>query len=230
VQIASVRADTFTKNLAVGLHKLGVKSVTMAVESGSEKLREIINKKVSNETIYNSIKTIYDSGINSVKLYGMVGLPNETWDDLNETVNLLKKLKSIPESTTRNFHLSWGCSVFVPKAGTPFQIFGVDKEADKKLKYYKKELHKIGVAFKPESYKWSLIQALISRGDRSVGEILEKAYRYGSSLGSFNKAIKESPVDTNKVVFENWDANEKLPWDNIQGHLSSEAVMGHAKK
>ena len=84
VQVASVRVDTISKSLAEGLLKLGAKSITMAVETGSKKLRDTINKKVSNETIFNSIQTIYDAGFKQIKLYGMVGLPFETDDDLKQ--------------------------------------------------------------------------------------------------------------------------------------------------
>lgn len=206
VQIASVRADTISKNLAEGLFKLGAKSITMAVETGSPRLRDIINKKVSNETITNSIQTIYDAGFNSIKLYGMVGLPHETQEDLEETIKFLKNLKSNRQSTIKNRKLIFGCSVFVPKAGTPFQYFGVDPTAQEKLQFLKKELHQIGVEFRPESYKWAIIQALISRGDRSIGKILEKAYRYGSTLGSFNKAMRENKdIDCDYYIFKNWD-------------------------
>lgn len=225
VQIASVRADTISKFLAEGLFKLGARSITMAVETGSERLRNIINKKVSNETIKSSIQTIYNAGFKSIKLYGMVGLPFETQDDLNETIKFLKNLKS----GTGTLKLTWGCSVFVPKAGTPFQWYGVDKNAKEKLDFLSKELHKIGVQFRPESYKWSQIQALISRGNRSINPLLEKAYRYSSTLGSFNKAIKEEKVDVDYFIHKTWEIKTKLPWDSIQGHLSKETVMSHSK-
>lgn len=203
VQIASVRADTISKPLAEGLFKLGAKSLTMAVETGSEKLRDIINKKVSNKTILNSIQTIYNTGFNSIKLYGIVGLPEETDDDLKQTVDFLKQIKS----RNKTKKIAWGCSVFVPKATTPFYKYGVDKNANKKLQYLAKELHQIGVDFRPESFKWSQIQALISRGNRSVNKILELAYRYGNTLGSFKKAIRElkDEVDSDYFIFESWD-------------------------
>ncbi len=228
VQIASVRADSITKKTADGLYKLGSKSLTMAVETGSERLREVINKKVSNETIIKSIETIYNTGFNSIKLYGMTGLPSETEEDTSETIKLLHEIKK----RNKGKHLSWGCSVFVPKAQTPFQWFGVDKNAEKRLKHLSKELHKIGVEFRPESYEWSLIQALISRGDRSVNKILEDAYRYGNTLGSFKKAMRENKdIDSNYFIFENWDAETlhatSLPWENIQGHLNKEIVKEH---
>ncbi len=225
VQIASVRADSITKKIAEGLFTLGSKSLTMAVETGSERLREIINKKVSNETIIKSIETIYNSGFNSIKLYGMAGLPDEIEEDLNETIKLLGEIKK----RNKGKNLTWGCSVFVPKAQTPFQWFGVDKGADKKLKLLSKELHQLGVDFRPESYEWSLIQALISRGDRSINKILEDAYRYGNTLGSFKKAMRENKdINSDHFIFENWDNKIKLPWENIQGHLNKEIVSKHA--
>lgn len=229
-QIASIRADTISKNLASGLNKLGIRSVTMAIESGSEKLRDILNKKVSTEVIFNSIQNIYDSGINSIKLYGMVGLPFEKDEDLSKTISLLEEIKK----KNKGKNLSWGCSAFVPKAGTPFQIYGMDKNAEKKLNYLKKELHKIGVDLKGESYKWSLIQGLISRGDKTINPILEAAYRYGNTLGAFNKAIKEfKHINVNYFIYENWDVSTKdfsFPWHNIQGYLNNEIVMSHIKE
>ena len=226
VQIASVRADSITKKIAEGLFNLGSKSLTMAVETGSERLREIINKKVSNEIIIKSIETIYNSGFNSIKLYGMAGLPSETEDDLSETVKLLSQIKT----RNKGKNLSWGCSVFVPKAQTPFQWFGVDPTAEKKLSFLSKELHKIGVDFRPESYEWSLVQALISRGDRSINKILEDAYRYGNTIGSFKKAIRENKnIDSDYFISKNWDKETKLPWNSVQGHLNKEIIKEHAQ-
>jgi radical SAM superfamily enzyme YgiQ (UPF0313 family) len=225
VQIASVRADTISKKLAEGLHKLGSKSLTMAIETGSDRLREIINKKVSRETILNSIQTIYDSGFNSIKLYGMAGIPQETDDDLNETIKLLKEIKA----KNKGKKLTWGCSTFVPKAQTPFQYYGMDKSAEKKLKLLSKELHKAGIEFKPESYEWSIIQGLISRGDRSINKILVDAYRYGSTIGSFKKAMRENKdIDSEYFIYKNWDINTKLPWENVQGFLNREIIKEHA--
>lgn len=226
VQIASVRADTISKKLADGLHILGVKSVTMAIESGSDKIRGIINKKVSKETILNSIQTIYDSGISSIKLYGMVGIPQETNDDLDETIRFLKEIKT----KNKGKRLTWGCSTFVPKAQTPFQYYGINKEAEKRLKYLTKELHKAGIEFKPESYDWSTVQGLISRGDKTVNKILVDAYKYGSTLGSFKKAMRENKnIDSDYFIFKDWDLDKKLPWENISGHLKKEIIKEHSK-
>ena len=227
VQIASVRADSITKKIADGLFALGSKSLTMAVETGSQRLRDLINKKVNNETIIKSIETIYNSGFNSIKLYGMVGLPSETEEDINETVKLLGEIKT----RNKGKKLSWGCSVFVPKAQTPFQWFGVDPASEEKLNFLSKELHKMGVDFRPESYEWSLIQALISRGDKSINKILEDAYRYGSTLGSFKKSMREnkSKIDSDYFIFQNWKQDVKLAWENIQGHLNKDIIRKHAQ-
>lgn len=212
IQIASVRADTISKKIAEGLYNLGAKSMTMAVESGSPRLRDILNKKVSNETIERSIQTIYDAGFNSIKLYGMVGLPHETQDDLKQTFDFLKEIK-LKNKTKK---LVWGCSVFVPKAGTPFQYFGVDMDSPKKLKYLAKELHQIGIDFRAESYRWSLIQALISRGDRTIGKILEEAYKYGGTLGAYNKAIKENKnIDSDYFIYGNWEGKNVTAYRGV---------------
>jgi hypothetical protein len=105
----------------------------------------------------------------------------------------------------------------------------MDKNAETKLNFLSKELHKIGVDFRPESYEWSLIQALISRGDRSVNKILEDAYRYGNTLGSFKKAIRENKnIDSDYFIFKNWEKEAKLPWENIQGHLNKDIISKHA--
>ena len=231
VQIASIRADSITKKIAEGLFKLGSKSLTMAVETGSQRLRDFINKKVSNETIIKSIEIIYNAGFNSIKLYGMVGLPTEIEEDVNETIKFLGEIKK----RNKGKKLTWGCSVFVPKAQTPFQWYGINPKAHEKLNLLKKELHKIGVDFRSESYEWAKIQALISRGDRSINKILEDAYRYGNTLGSFKKAIRENKnIDSDYFIFKNWSLEglhaRALPWGNIQGHLNNELIKSHAKQ
>ncbi|WP_206209105.1 hypothetical protein, partial [Vogesella mureinivorans] len=87
--------------------------------------------------------------------------------------------------------LTLGCSTFVPKAHTPFQWFGVNREAEKRLKKLDKELRREGINFRPESYNWSVMQALISRGDRRLSYLLELTRHYGDSLGSYRRAFKE---------------------------------------
>jgi radical SAM superfamily enzyme YgiQ (UPF0313 family) len=122
-----------------------------------------------------------------MKLYGMAGVPGETMDDLEQTADMMLQLKQ----AAPGLRLTLGCSTFVPKAHTPFQWQGVNREAEKRLKYLQKRLRPKGIDFRPESYNWSVIQTLISRGDRRLSHLLERVRHYGDSLGSYRRAFKD---------------------------------------
>jgi radical SAM superfamily enzyme YgiQ (UPF0313 family) len=186
LSIASVRTNTVTQKLAETLAKRDTRSITIAVESGSERLRGIINKKLKNEEIIQAAVNAKAGGLTSLKLYGMVGVPGEEMSDVEQTVAMMRDIKkAVP-----GLRLTLGCSTFVPKAHTPFQWFGVNPQAEKRLKFLQKHLKPQGMEFRPESYNWSVIQALISRGDRRLSHLLELTRHYGDTLGSFRRALK----------------------------------------
>uniref|UniRef100_A0A7S3EQ42 Uncharacterized protein n=1 Tax=Rhodosorus marinus TaxID=101924 RepID=A0A7S3EQ42_9RHOD len=173
------------------------------------------------------------TGLSSMKLYGMAGLPSESMDDVEETLEMFRKLKSESAKLKSSFRFTFGCSTFVPKAHTPFQWFPVRKDSDKKLKYLDKELRKIGVDFRPESYKWSVIQALISRGDRRVSMVLEKAAEYGGSQGSIKRAMKDLKGQLPPLQYyahEEWDISTCLPWSAVQMSLSENLLRDHREQ
>ena len=226
VSIASVRTNTLTPKLAEILTKRGTRSMTIAIESGSSRLREIVNKKLKNEEIIQAAVNAKAGGLQGIKLYGMVGVPGEEMTDLEQTVEMLREMKK----AARGLHLSWGCSTFVPKAHTPFQWLGVNKEGEKRLKFFQKELGKIGVEFRPESYNWSVIQALISRGDRRLSHLLELTRQYGDSLGAYRRAFKEmrgTLPDLDFYVHENWEETQILPWQHLEGPLPQTTLQKH---
>ncbi|MEB3215214.1 MAG: radical SAM protein, partial [Nostocales cyanobacterium 94392] len=130
LSIASVRTNTVTEELAKTLAQRGTKSLTIAVESGSEKLRQIINKKLEQQDIIKAAENAKKGGLKGLKLYGMVGIPGESPEDLDATVTMMQNLKK----AAPGLRFTLGCSTFVPKAHTPFQWFGVNKEAEKRLK------------------------------------------------------------------------------------------------
>jgi radical SAM superfamily enzyme YgiQ (UPF0313 family) len=126
--------------------------------------------------------------------------------------------------------LTFGCSTFVPKAHTPFQWLGVRKTAEKRLQLLQKSLKPKGIEFRPESYNWSIIQALIARGDRRLTKVLELTREYGDSLGSYKRAFKElqgqvPPLDF--YVHQDWPIDRLLPWSHIQGPLPIETLIKH---
>lgn len=226
LSIASVRTNTVTRKLAETLVKHDTKSITIAVESGSDRLRQIINKKLSNDEIIQAAINAKAGGLSSLKLYGMVGIPGETPEDLAQTVAMMREIKrSVP-----GLRLTLGCSTFVPKAHTPFQWFGVNRQAEKRLQLLQKQLRPQGIDFRPESYNWSVIQALLSRGDRRLSHFLELTRHYGDTLGSYRRAFKElrgQLPDLDFYVYTDWNLEQVLPWSHLQGPLPSATLLKH---
>lgn len=226
LSVSSVRTNTVTVQLAETLAKRDSKSLTIAVESGSERIRKIVNKKLETDEIFQAATNAKAGGLKGLKLYGMVGIPGEEMGDVEETVKMLRAVKkAVP-----GLRLTFGCSTFVPKAHTPFQWFGVNKEADKRLKLLQKQLTTQGIEFRPESYNWSMIQAIISRGDRRISHLLELTRSYGDSIGSFRRAFKElrgQIPELDFYVHQTWDTHQVLPWHHILGPLPKPTLIKH---
>lgn len=226
LSIASVRTNTVTPKLAQILTKRDTKSITIAVESGSERLRCIINKKLHNDEIVRAAENAKAGGLKAVKLYGMVGIPGETDADVAQTVEMMLQLKQ----AAPGLRLTLGCSTFVPKAHTPFQGYGVNPKAKKRLKRLEKELRSRGIDFRPESYNWSVIQGLISRGDRRLSHLLELVRDFGDSVGSYKRAFKQlrgqlPPLEF--YVHDDYDGDLVLPWQHLRGPLPPETLQKH---
>nr|WP_199315739.1 radical SAM protein [Nostoc sp. PCC 7120 = FACHB-418] len=226
LSIASVRTNTVTEQLAKTLAKRDTRSLTIAVESGSEKVRQIINKKLHNDEIIQAAINAKAGGLTALKLYGMVGLPGETPEDLDATVAMMRSIKK----AAPGLRLTLGCSTFVPKAHTPFQWYGVNKQAEKRLQSLQKQLKPQGIDFRPESYNWSIIQALISRGDRRISQLLELTRDFGDSLGSYKRAFKQLKgqiPDLEFYVHSDWSTEQILPWSHLQGPLPQSTLLKH---
>jgi radical SAM superfamily enzyme YgiQ (UPF0313 family) len=227
LSIASVRTNTVTEKLASTLANRDTRSITIAVESGSEKVRQIVNKKLTNNEIIQAAINAKAGGLKALKLYGMVGIPGESMKDVEETVAMMSTIrKAVP-----GLRLTLGCSTFVPKSHTPFQWFGVNPEAKKRLKYLEKTLRQQGIDFRPESYNWSVIQALISRGDRRLGKLLQLTREFGDSAGSYKRAFKQLKGQIpplNYYVHDRWPAGEMiLPWQHLTTALPQKTLLKH---
>lgn len=226
LSIASVRTNTVNAKLAETLTRHGTRSITIAVESGSERVRQIVNKKLATDEIIQAAINAKVGGLSAMKLYGMAGVPGETQADLEATVDMMLQLKK----AAPGLRLTLGCSTFVPKAHTPFQWYGVNPKAEKRLKHLQKRLRPKGIDFRPESYNWSVIQTLISRGDRRLSTLLEQARHYGDSLGSYKRAFKAlqgqlPPLDY--YVHADWSGDQVLPWEHLAGPLPKAKLAEH---
>ncbi len=226
VSMSSVRTNTVTEKLTKTLVKHDARSITIAIESGSQRLRDIVNKKLDTDEIGAAAQQAKSGGLKALKLYGMAGVPGETQDDLAQTADLMMRLKKqVP-----GLKLTLGCSTFVPKGHTPFQWYGVNRQAEKRLKFLQKQLRPAGIDFRPESYGWSVVQALISRGDRRLADLLELTRGYGDTLGSYRRAFKAlkgqlPPLDF--YVYEQWPTAQVLPWEHLAGPLPKATLIKH---
>ncbi len=229
LSLASVRTNTVNQKLTETLTRHGSHSITIAIESGSERVRRIVNKKLDTEDILAAAINAKAGGLRSLKLYGMVGIPGEEPEDVEATAALMAQLKK----TAPGLRLTLGCSTFVPKAHTPFQWQGVNPQAEKRLQQLQKSLRRQGIDFRPESYNWSIIQALISRGDRRLAPLLLQVRDYGDSLGSYRRAFKDlrgqlPPLEF--YVHDQWEVDQVLPWDHLGGTMPKERLWSHRER
>ncbi len=212
MSISSLRVDAvdeiIVKTLAAGHQK----HVTIAIEAGSERLRKVINKNISEEQIFNTVETIRKNGLKGVKIYAMIGIPSETQQDLDEIVLLAKRLKN----ANKGFDISFAFSSFIPKPNTPLQWCGrfSTSELEKRQQFLKKEFHKIGVKASFSSIKWDYWQAVLSRGDEKFTDFLIDVYKNGGKLGAFKKSAKKY-FNSDDYALKNYHLDEHLPWDII---------------
>jgi radical SAM superfamily enzyme YgiQ (UPF0313 family) len=219
ISSSSLRVDGLTPQIANTFKKGGQKQLTLAIETGSDRMRRRINKNLKHEQILESASVIAQAGLEGVKFYGMVGLPDETDADVEQLADLLKEVRK--QNPKLKIHL--GCSSFVPKAGTPFQWQPKidNKLVDHRFNILRKSLLKVADV-RASSAKWDYFQAFLSRGDRRLSKLLVRFYQLGGSLGAVNRAFKELKSE-GQVDFPELDwyalrerpEMEVLPWDMI---------------
>ncbi len=228
MSVSSLRTDSITPKILKTLIATGQKNITLAIEAGSERLRKIINKNLTEEQIINAVDIAAKEGLRGFKFYGMLGLPTESEDDIIEIVKLAAKIKNL----YKGFDISFGFSTFVPKANTPFQWCGREntKSLEEKENFLKKELHKLGVKASFSSAKWDYWQAVLSRGDRNLTDFLIDVYKKGGKLGAFKSAAKKFNINTDYYALENYLYDKILPWDFIDIKPGKEFLIKENKR
>lgn len=218
VTVSSLRADYVSDKTLEMLHKCGQRTATIAVEAGSERLRKVINKQLSNDDILSVTDKMIKHGFTGIKMYGILGLPTETYEDLDAFVDLCKEIKQ----KHKGFLLTPSFSTFVPKAHTPFQFAKREdtKELEKKNEYIKKQFAKIGIKARTDSVKWDYVQALLSRGGRELTPYLIEVYKQGGNLGAFKSVYKEfqkqGRLDCADKIALDEQLCDNLPWNFIE--------------
>lgn len=219
VTVSSLRADYVSDKTLEMLHKCGQRTATIAIEAGSERLRKVINKHLSKDDIMNIVDKMVKHGFTGLKIYGILGLPTETYDDINAFIDLCKEIKQ----KYKGFILTPSFSTFVPKAHTPFQFAKKEdtKTLEKKNEYVKKQFAKIGIKARTGSAKWDYIQAVLSLGSREITPYLTEVYNQGGTLGAFKSVYKDFKYkkilnyDFDELLY-NERTNSNLPWRFIK--------------
>jgi len=224
LSISSLRMKPLSRIVLREMAKGGARTIALAPEAGSQRLRQVIKKGISEDAIVESIDKVAEQGIKQLKLYFMIGLPSETDEDIEEIVNLTLKCKSILDKRQIGGRITLNIAPFVPKAGTPFQWLPMAPLPTLKhrLSLLKNNLQPRGIKIKVESPAWGEIQAVLSRGDAKVAEVLANIEEV--SLSGWRQAVKKCHLDIDFYAHQKWDMNQKLPWTVIDSGTKLEQL------
>ena len=214
---ASLRADSLTQAVVDGLADSGQKTITIAPETGSERLRRVINKGISEEHLQNAATLSAKSGIQHMRLYIMIGLPTETDEDIDAIVGLAERTQAHMAEVGCKGRLTLSINPFIPKPFTPFQWMAMDnqKTVEKKLQYIKKALQKNRrIEVLVESPKEAYIQGVLARGDRRLGAVLAACAADRGSK-SFKSEMKAAGLDMDEMNYRERSFDEFLPWSHL---------------
>jgi len=227
LSVSSLRMAPLSGVVLRELARGGAKTVALAPEAGSQRLRRMIKKGITEEDILMAMRRVAGEGIKQVKLYFMLGLPSETDKDIEEIINLSLECKRILDRHQPGSRLTLNIAPFVPKAGTPFQWLPMARPAvlNKRLSLLKKGLMPRGIKVKAESPAWSQVQGVLARGDARLAKVLADIEEI--SLSGWRKAVAKHDIDIDFYAHQRWDIRQKLPWDTIDlgtkaGHLELE--------
>jgi radical SAM family uncharacterized protein len=219
VSVSSLRADSVSDALIERLAKSGHKTISIAPEAGSERLRKAINKGITEADILRAADMVFGHGIPNLKLYFIIGLPTETQEDVDAILDLAEKVREVQLKHARPAgrigRITLSVNSFVPKPFTPFQWEPMEpvEGLNRKLRSLEKAVRKIGnMNMIHDLPKWEYVQALLSRGDRRLGRLIRAAHERG---GDWKKAAKELGIDTDRYVIRRRGFDEVLPWDFI---------------
>ncbi len=232
VSLPSLRMDNFSVRLIESLPIKRKTGLTFAPEAGSERLRRIINKNIPEDEILETAAAVFNKGWTSLKLYFMLGLPTETTNDIEDIIQLVNKVCSLGRKANgKRVQLRISLSTFVPKPHTPFQWVAQESEPQLKAKH---ELLKLGLRRKGVKLSWqdpkvSLLEAVLSRGDRRLGKVIYRAWQLGCTFDGWSEyfnyenwlcAFNETGLQPSFYAHRERSLDELLPWAHIDVGVS----------
>lgn len=245
LSLPSLRLDSFSFNVLNEIQKYKKSGLTFAPEAGTQRLRNVINKSITEEDIYGAVRKAIELGWKQIKLYFMIGLPTETYEDLDGISEIAKNILDINyEINGRKggrFNVTVSVSNFVPKPHTPFQWFGQNtyEEFIEKHKYLSEKLRMKNVTFHYHDSPISVLEAVFARGDRKTGQLLMQAYKNGCVFDSWSeffnmegweKAFAQTGISKEFYATRHRNYDEVMPWDIIDSYISKDFLISENEK
>lgn len=246
LSLPSLRLDNFSLELMQKVQKVRKSGLTFAPEAGTQRLRDVINKNITEEDLYNAATTAFSGGYGTIKLYFMIGLPTETSDDVlgisylaNEVVALYKHTPK--EIRNKNLKVTVSVSSFVPKPFTPFQWVAQNTKDEL---FSKQMLLKEQIKNRYVTYNWhdsalSILEGIVARGDRRLAKVIAEAHRLGAKFDSWHEhfspslwyeAFKNTGIDPDFYNTRERSYDEILPWDHIDVGVNKEFLIKESEK
>ncbi|AQS59953.1 TIGR03960 family B12-binding radical SAM protein [Desulforamulus ferrireducens] len=244
VSLPSLRLDAFSIDLAKEVQKVRKSGLTFAPEAGTQRLRDVINKNVTEQNLVDAVTSAFQNGWSAVKLYFMIGLPTETYEDLDGIANMAKKVVQIgyqcgvPKGRLK---VTVSTSSFVPKAHTAFQWEPQNtlEELQEKQRYLKEKLRDKRISYNYHDSHTSFLEAVFAKGDRRLGAVLETAWTKGARFDGWSElfnyelwleAFAQENIDPKWYAYREIPYEEVLPWDHLDAGVSKRFLMREHKK
>lgn len=247
VSLPSLRVDAFSVDLAKEIQKVRKTGLTFAPEAGTQRLRDVINKGVTEEDLMEAVSGAFEAGWSTIKLYFMIGLPTETKEDIAGIADLAYKVLNRgreilkAQKSKRNLKVTVSVSSFVPKAHTPFQWVPQDplEVLKEKQMYLKSLLKDRQITYHYHERELSFLEAVFARGDRRLAQVLHRAWSKGCKFDSWSEhfnfqkwleAFQECGVDPGFYAYRTFDFAEILPWEHIHTGVSKRYLQKEYQK
>ncbi|BEP29921.1 TIGR03960 family B12-binding radical SAM protein [Helicovermis profundi] len=245
VSLPSLRLDSFSTEVMKKIQKIRKTGLTFAPEAGTQRLRDVINKGISEENIVETLEKIFPLGWSRVKFYFMIGLPTETYEDLDGIMDISNLAtytysKMPSELKKQRVSVTTSASCFVPKPFTPFQWMAQDtiEEFEKKQKYLRKKINNKKVKFIYHDADTSFLEAVFARGDRKLSKVILKAWEKGAKFDGWNEhfdlniwmeAFNELSINPEFYAHRERSYDEILPWDFVDVGVSKSYLIREDK-
>lgn len=246
LSLPSMRIDRFSKELMDQIQKVRKSGLTFAPEAGTQRLRDVINKNITEDEIFRACKLAFDGGYTAVKLYFMLGLPTETDDDIRGIAELAKKICDLfyqnpNRPRGRHIQISISCATFVPKPFTPFEF--EPQATEEEIKHKQEVLldatrgnRNVNVSW--SKYRVSVLEAVLARGDRRVSSVIYDAWKSGCKFDSWDEyynynawceAFEKNGLDMNFYACRKREYDEVFPWDNFDYYVTKQFLIRENK-